>query len=78
MARSLQYLGPVFRTITVPPEWQALVPPFLSPWSAYALQVESVAEMNYWAVNCIVFTGISTLLLILATSFFRKRRLQDV
>jgi len=51
---------------------------FLSPWTGYGMGTDSSSRSFFWALNCIVFTGISILLLVLATSFFRKRRLQDV
>lgn len=60
------------------PEWQSGFAVFLSPWTAYAVEGPHAVGAWYWALNCAVFTGVSALLLLLASRFFRKFRLQDI
>ncbi|MFO7976129.1 MAG: ABC transporter permease [Candidatus Hydrogenedentota bacterium] len=60
------------------PHFHPSVFALLSPWTTYASDELGEATQFLWALNCIVFAGISLLLLFAATSFFRRRRLQDV
>ncbi|MEA3366375.1 MAG: ABC transporter permease subunit, partial [Candidatus Hydrogenedentes bacterium] len=60
------------------PRFQLDVFALLSPLTTYASDEFGEATRFLWALNCIVFTGISVFVLFAATTFFRTRRLQDV